>query len=191
MFKHVYQLVLACILFLASNAQAESHTNYMLAYSNGPEVLTQKKKWRAVKPHGGIFVRCLAASKPVKASITDQNGDKVKINSPIYVVFSHASNSQSLRFGMGHSSYDYNSPEIIIGKEKFGLRAHGETAFPLTDEDEIAMIKAMKKGAKMILKATTPKGHKIQHEFSLMGASAAFNSVIKACPPDPKEENDK
>ena len=49
------------------------------------------------------------------------------------------------------------------------------------DEDDVEIIKAMKKGAKAILTAKSSRGTKTQDTFSLLGFTAALEDAEKRC----------
>jgi invasion protein IalB len=59
--------------------------------------------------------------------------------------------------------------------------ATGETSWAMQDQ-EAALVAAMKKGTKLSVKSTSSRGTEVTDNYSLSGISAALDAVAKECP---------
>ena len=64
---------------------------------------------------------------------------------------------------------------------KFVLFTEDEWAWARSDDDDIRIISAMKKGARAVLTANSSRGTKTQDTISLIGFTAALEDVEKRC----------
>jgi hypothetical protein len=69
-----------------------------------------------------------------------------------------------------------------IGTNAFDLVAKGENAWIKNAAEEGQFVEAIKKGAKLIVKIASKKGHVTTDTYSLSGISQALERVQKDCP---------
>ena len=70
---------------------------------------------------------------------------------------------------------------LNVDGTNFALFTEDEWAWARSDEDDVKIIKAMKKGAKAILTAKSSRCTKTQDTFSLLGFTAALEDAEKRC----------
>jgi hypothetical protein len=69
-----------------------------------------------------------------------------------------------------------------VAGASFALIAKGANAWIKNPAEEIRFIDALKKGSKLVVKATSLKGHVTTDSYSLAGLSQALERVQKECP---------
>lgn len=69
-----------------------------------------------------------------------------------------------------------------IGKDQFTLFPKEERAFVENPTDELKLLEAMKKGSKLVVKATSEKGTATTDTYSLSGLSQALQALATTCP---------
>ncbi len=76
-----------------------------------------------------------------------------------------------------------NSPiAATIGNDSFELFAQEDRAYVADATQELKMIEAMKKGAKLVVKAVSTRGTQTTDTYSLQGLGQALQAVATACP---------
>lgn len=88
-------------------------------------------------------------------------------------------NQVSVKFG-----YPINREKAItaqIGTDSFKLTARDERAYIYDATQELKMLEAMKKGSKMVVKATSQRGTRTTDTYSLSGISAALEALAGQC----------
>ncbi len=70
---------------------------------------------------------------------------------------------------------------VQIGGSRYRLFTKGNKAFVEQPNDEIKLIEAMKKGSFMVVRATVSDGTAIEETYSLLGVTAAVNSLRRGC----------
>jgi hypothetical protein len=69
-----------------------------------------------------------------------------------------------------------------IAGSGFALIAKGANAWIKNQAEEAKFVDALKKGAKLIVKASSLKGHVTTDNYSLAGLAQALERVEKECP---------
>ena len=143
----------------------------------------------ANKTDWSIFVEdnpkeCWSVSKP-KETINTRDGRIVSVKRGdvlLFVNFRPASKvNGQLTFTGGYPFADGSNVTLNVDGTNFALFTEGEWAWARSDEDDVKIIKAMKKGAKAILSASSSRGTKTQDTFSLLGFTAAVEDAEKRC----------
>lgn len=82
---------------------------------------------------------------------------------------------------MGFSMKDGAEAKAEIGNSEFGLIAKGSDAWIKNPAEEGRLIDAMKKGAKLVVKASNIKGKATVDTYVLSGLAQALDKVRKEC----------
>jgi invasion protein IalB len=75
-----------------------------------------------------------------------------------------------------------SSGRAEIAGSGFALIAKGANAWIKNQAEEAKFVDALKKGAKLIVKASSLKGHVTTDSYSLAGLAQALERVEKECP---------
>ena len=143
----------------------------------------------ANKTDWSIFVEdnpkeCWSVSKP-KETINTRDGRIVSVKRGdilLFVNFRPESKvNGQLTFTGGYPFAGGSNVTLNVDGTNFALFTEGEWAWARSDEDDVKIIKAMKKGAKAILSANSSRGTKTQDTFSLLGFTAAVEDAEKRC----------
>ena len=85
-------------------------------------------------------------------------------------------------FQLGYPINDKKPVSLNIdGKTIGGSYADGESVFFYSDNQQ-GLVNAMKRGNRMVMKATSRRGTLTTDTYSLSGFTAAYNAINKACP---------
>ncbi len=82
---------------------------------------------------------------------------------------------------MGFPMKDGGEATAEIGDAEFGLIAKGSNAWVKNPAEEGRLIDAMKKGSKLVVKATSAKGKATTDTYSLSGLGQALDKARKEC----------
>jgi hypothetical protein len=82
---------------------------------------------------------------------------------------------------MGFPMKDGAEAQVEIGEASFGLIAKGSNAWVKNPAEEGRLIDAMKKGSKLVVKASSTKGKATTDTYSLAGLGQALDKVRKEC----------
>lgn len=76
-----------------------------------------------------------------------------------------------------------NSPiAVSVGEDEFELFAQDDRAYVADATQELKMIESMKKGPKLVVKATSARGTQTVDTYSLKGLGQALQAIATACP---------
>lgn len=103
---------------------------------------------------------------PVYFLITNRPKEKIK-------------NEVSIITGYPYKSGSFTTARI--GDSSFKMYTKGDGAWIDNNEDERRLIKAMKDGSSMTVKGTSRRGTVTTDKYSLIGITAAINSIDKSC----------
>lgn len=79
-------------------------------------------------------------------------------------------------------SDDPAAPTVTIGDADFNLVPKGTDLWVKNPAEELQVIDEMRKGASLVIKAASHKGHKTIDTYSLTGFSQAIDKAQKDCP---------
>lgn len=71
---------------------------------------------------------------------------------------------------------------VTVGSDEFQLFAKDDRAFVADATDELKLIEAMKKGATLVVSATSTRGTRTTDTYSLQGVTRALQEMASACP---------
>ena len=80
----------------------------------------------------------------------------------------------------GYTYLKDSAVTATIGDETFSLYTDGGEAWA-EDKIDQALVKAMRAGAKMVVKGTSSRGTKTTDTYSLRGFTAAYKTINRAC----------
>jgi hypothetical protein len=143
-----------------------------------PDYVGTFRDWSVYKFEDGDTAICYMASQPKK-----QEGNYTRRGNPAVLVTRRPSprvvDEVSVQPGYGY--LDGSNVEIQIGKTKFLLFTKDEHAWAETEADDKRLIAAMRRGADMTVRGTSVKNTYSLDTYSLLGFSAAFEAMTKAC----------
>ncbi len=134
--------------------------------------------WEAYRESDGGKAVCYVGSQPKKAK------GKYKKRGETYVLITHRPAEKSFgvfSFKAGYSYRKDSETDVIIGAKTFKLFTDSGHAFAYDQKTDAAIIKAMIKGATMVVKGTSSRGTLTTDTYSLKGFSAAYRAIGKAC----------
>lgn len=68
-----------------------------------------------------------------------------------------------------------------IGKREIALQFDGDKGWPVLPSEDSRAVNAMKAGSKMTIRGISSRGTKTSDSYSLLGFTAAYNAITKAC----------
>ena len=101
----------------------------------------------------------------------------------IYAYVTHHAKYKKYRqvsFELGYTAKKGYEPKLTIGKQSWTLFTDGSLVFS-REEDDAALVKAMRRGQKMTLVSVSSRGTKTTDVFSLSGVTKAMQAIDKAC----------
>jgi hypothetical protein len=91
-------------------------------------------------------------------------------------------NEVSIIMGFDVKGADKGGPEAAIGTEKFALASQGAHLWVKDAGKSGAVIDALRKGARLTIKAASLRGNVTTDSYSLTGIGGALDRVQKECP---------
>lgn len=135
--------------------------------------------WGAFLAQGGKEKTCYALAQP-----KDRLPEKLK-RDPAYVFISSRPGENihnEVSIIMGFPMKDGGDAQADVAGTSFDLVAKGTNAWVKNPAQEAEFINAMKKSAKLVVKATSIKGNMTTDSYSLAGLTQALERVQKECP---------
>ncbi|MGO9134090.1 MAG: invasion associated locus B family protein [Methylovirgula sp.] len=133
----------------------------------------------------GVFLAEAGKEKTCYALAQPKERDPAKLKRDPAYVFISTRPSENIRnevsIIMGFQMKDGGDAEADVGDASFDLVSKGKNAWVKNVAKEAEMIEAMKKGAKLIVKAPSIKGKVTTDSYSLAGLSQALDKVKKEC----------
>jgi invasion protein IalB len=126
---------------------------------------------------------CFALAKP--ASSVDNPPNRRTAANAVYMFIStrpeeKVANEVSLLV-TGYAFKPNSEASMAVGNAPFALYTQNDGAWVKNAADETRMVDAMRKGADVVIKATTSKGTQTTDTFSLKGISQALDRVAQEC----------
>lgn len=147
------------------------------AFAQEVKLLEKYKNWSVYTADNSGKV-CFAVSQP--KSSTPKNVRR----GPIYFYVSHYPSDKvagEISVKMGYPFPPGGKATVTIDNEKFELFTKDEGAFVEKTEDEAKLVKAMKGGNAMTVKGRSARGTNTSDNYSLGGATAALERIVKEC----------
>ena len=149
-----------------------------LPASAAVETLGTFQDWIAYQTTQGGKRICYMASTPKK-----DEGNYSK-RGDILTMVTHRPASKSFNVVSIHAGYKYkkgSTADVAIGGARFTLFTNAQPAWANDSADDKALIKNMRAGAKMIVRAKSWRGTDTKDTYSLLGFTAAIRAINKAC----------
>ncbi len=134
--------------------------------------------WEAYKESEGGKAVCYMGSQPKKAK------GKYKKRGETYILVTHRPAEKSLNVISIKAGYTYQSGsevDVVIGETTFKMFTDAGHAFAYDSKTDGAIVKAMIRGARMIIKGTSSRGTQTTDTYSLKGFTAAYKAINNAC----------
>ncbi len=134
--------------------------------------------WSAFAIKQGGAKVCYIGSEPVKSE-----GKYKKRGSVLFLVTHRPANKiiGEVNFMAGYTFKGGSEARITIGGDGFDLFTKGSDAWARDGKTDKAIVKAMIRGSKMVVRAVSSRGTKTTDTFSLKGFTAAYKAASKAC----------
>jgi invasion protein IalB len=167
-----HSLCSALALIVVTTAEAGT------ALAQTPKFLANHRDWTVYEvadPKGKI---CYIASEP-----KNQEGNYRSRDNPAVLVARLPGNpaSEQVSIQPGYTFKRDSSVEVDIGGRDFQLFTQGEHAWARTDDDDRALIGAMRSGSDMTVRGTSTRDTFSLDTYSLSGFTAAFEAMRDAC----------
>ncbi|MBT3396551.1 MAG: hypothetical protein HN719_10040 [Alphaproteobacteria bacterium] len=134
--------------------------------------------WEAYKESDGGKPVCYMGTQPKKSR------GKYKTRGEIYMLITHRPAENSFGVVSVRAGYAFKKDSeatVTIGKNTFGLFTDIGHAFAKDNKTDAALVKAMIRGAGMVIKGISSRGTKTTDTYSLKGFTAAWKSINAAC----------
>ncbi len=148
------------------------------AQAEETNLLSSQGVWEAYQETEGGKKVCYIGSLAKKAT------GKYKKRGETYVLITHRPAEKSANVVSVKAGYTYqenSEVEVIIGTETFKLFTDAGHAFAYDQKTDGLLVKAMIRGAKMVIKGTSSRGTKTTDSYSLKGFTAAYQAINRAC----------
>ena len=160
-------LVLALAFFISAPAMAQD-----------AKLLGEFSDWEAYRESDGGKPVCYMGAQPKKTQ------GKYKKRGETYILITHRPAKKS--FGVvslraGYAFKKYTEATATIGADTFRLFTDVGHAFAHDKKTDVALVKAMIRGARMIIQGISSRGTKTTDIYSLKGVGAAWKAINKAC----------
>lgn len=148
------------------------------ALAQSPQLIGQYRDWGAYAFTEGSSRVCYMISVPkAKAPANVRRGDT-------YLIITHRSSNTVRDEVSVTAGYAYRPDSTVnaqIGPRTFELFTKDNTAWLYNDGEERQMVQAMKGGSDLIIKGTSSRGTLTTDRYSLIGFTAAYTAISKAC----------
>ncbi len=148
------------------------------ARAQEPKIIDIFKDWQALTLVENGNKICYMANWPKKEE------GKYTRRGETYTLVTHLPAEKSYGVVSITAGYQYkkgSEVEVVIGKKKFKLFTEGDTAWAADDATDRALVAAMKRGSAMIVRGVSIRGTRTKDTYSLMGFTAAYKAISKAC----------
>ncbi len=145
----------------------------------GPESIGTFGNWQAVTFQEGGKKGCYITSKPTKEE------GQYSQRGRVYVLVTHRPADKSYDVVSVVAGYTYGESgdvTLTIDETDFSLFTHQDSAWAPDAATDKALVDAMKKGNRMVVKGTSSRGTKTTDTYSLSGFTKAYQASAEACP---------
>ncbi len=148
-----------------------------------PHLLGQFGDWAAYSAAPGNRPVCFALSKPTSGQTNPPNRRE---ESMVVYLFVSTRPKEKVKDEVsilvtGYSLKPNSDATATIGSASFALYTQNDGAWIKNAAEEARMVDAMRKGADLVVKATTSKGTETTDNFSLKGIAEALDRVAQQC----------
>lgn len=102
----------------------------------------------------------------------------------VYLAVSHRPRQKIVGEVSAVVGYPFKNASEAIAEIKgktYAMRTHGERAWALDTREDRQLVKGLKAGTKAIIRGISTRGTKTTDSYSLLGFTAAYNAISKAC----------
>lgn len=121
---------------------------------------------------------CYMVSQPTKKQ------GNYKRRGDVFAMVTHRPGEESRDVVSIYAGYSYkkdSTAALQIGTGKFSLFTAADAAWARTRKDDTALVRAMIRGAGMVVKGTSRFGTLTTDTYSLRGFTAAYRAISRAC----------
>ena len=143
-----------------------------------PELIAGYTDWDALVYSEKSEKVCYIASSPQKSD------GKYSERGNVYFLVTNRKAEKSIGVVSVIAGYVYkkeSSVKLKIGGKEFELFTNDDKAWAFNNKDDKDMVKAMKRGQKMLVTGTSASDTTTVDTYSLAGFSAAYDAIGKAC----------
>ncbi len=143
-----------------------------------PEVLGSYDHWTAFSYSEGGTKICYITSEPTKAQ------GKYTKRGDVIALVSHNPTDKTfdvVSFVAGYAYKKDSSALVNIGGKKFELFSHEDRAWAPGEATDKALVKAMRRGSRMVVVGTSSRGTRTTDTYSLIGFTKAYQKISAAC----------
>jgi flagellum-specific peptidoglycan hydrolase FlgJ len=163
-----------------SSKSAKAKTSKSMASDKNakPVQIASFGDWGAFLAEGGKEKTCYALAQPKERAPSKLKRD------PAYVFISNRPGENihnEVSIMMGFPMKNGGEAEADVSGTSFDLVSKGTNAWIKNPAQEAEFIRALKKSAKLVVKAASIKGHVTTDSYSLTGLSQALESVEREC----------
>ena len=163
--------LLAALIFGPATAQEES--------SNRVAEATDWAVFVEDDPH-----ECWGVSKP-QQTVNTKDGRQVQVRRGdilLFVAFRpEDGDTGEVAFTGGYPFDEGSNVTLDIGGETFELFTEGQWAWPGDDEEDAAIVAAMKRGVEAVAVGMSSRGTRTEDTFSLIGFTEAMDEAAAQC----------
>lgn len=122
--------------------------------------------------------QCYMISTPTASSPKGAN------RGSIYLTITHVPNlkrKNEVNTVIGYPFKLNSEATVVVGKRRFQMFTSGDGAWLSTPNQDTQVVNVMKKGSSVVIRGTSKRGTRTADTYSLMGFTAAYNTITKAC----------
>jgi hypothetical protein len=148
------------------------------ALAQTPQFLGSHRDWNVYAFTEDGERICYMASEPKK-----QEGNYTRRGNPAVLVTRRPRPRvvDEVSVQPGYTFLEGSEVDVTIGDRKFALFTRGEHAWTKSEEEDQALITAMKRGAEMTVRGTSTKETYSLDTYSLLGFTAGYEAMVGAC----------
>ena len=142
------------------------------------EIIDTFKDWSAFAEGKGRARTCYMGGEPKK----EEGNYKQRGETLMFVTHRPGEKSfDVVSVAAGYAYQEGSEVEVEIDGQDFALFTDGETAWARDTKTDKALVAAMKRGRRMIVRGTSRRGTLTTDTYSLLGFSKAHGAIGKAC----------
>lgn len=118
------------------------------------------------------------------ASVPKKEVGKYKARGNSYILVTHRPGDKArdvIELRAGYTYKKSSNVSLAVGDTTFSLFTDGGTAWARDEKTDAALAKAMIKGKDMVVKGTSSRDTNTTDTYSLIGFTAAYKAIGKAC----------
>ncbi len=162
-------LAAACVSLVAGSADLQAQDSTEIGIFGD---------WTAYSVNGPDGKMCFMSSQPKKA----EGAYKKRGNPFVFVTHRpYAGTVDEISVSAGYTFQPGSGVKVNIGSKAYELFTEDDTAWAPDGDSDRALIKAMKRGNRMVVRGVSSRGTKTKDTYSLMGFTKAHRAISRAC----------